>query len=103
MKRARRLADTGRLDEARAACEHLLRTRPANADALSLLGVVHIAAGRSGAAFDAFRKVLYLVPDHVEAMAHMMALCERRGDVARATALRRRLAQLAPPSPKEGT
>ncbi len=96
---ARRLADAGRLDEARAACERLLRTRPADADAQSLLGVVHLAAGRTNDAFEALRKALYLVPDHAEAMAHMMGLCERRGDTARAAALRRRLARLAP---KEG-
>ena len=96
---ARRLADAGRLDEARAACERLLRTRPADADAQSLLGVVYLAAGRTNDAFEALRKALYLVPDHAEAMSHMMGLCERRGDTARAAALRRRLARLAP---KEG-
>ena len=98
--RARLLADAGRLDAARAACEALIRARPADADALALLGVVHLAAGRANDAFDALRKALYLDSDHIEAMEHMMALCERRGDAARAQALRRRLARLAP---KEGT
>ncbi len=97
---ARLLADAGRLDEARAACEALLRARPSDADALALLGVVHSASGRTNDAFDALRKALYLAPDHAEAMAHMMALCERRGDTARAAALRRRLARL---TPKEDT
>jgi chemotaxis protein methyltransferase WspC len=89
------LADAGRLEEALTMCELLLRTRPTDADALSLVGVVYLAAGRTNDAFDALRKALYLVPDHVEAMSHMMGLCERRGDTARATALRRRLARLA--------
>jgi chemotaxis protein methyltransferase WspC len=93
---ARALADAGHLDEARAACEALLRVRSADADALALLGVVHLAAGRSAEASDALRKALYLAPDHAEAMTHMMALCERRGDTARADALRRRLARLTP-------
>jgi chemotaxis protein methyltransferase WspC len=100
---ARALADAGRLDAARAACEALLRARPANADALALLGVVHLAAGRADDALDAFRKALYLVPDHAEAMTQMMALCERRGDTARAAALRKRLARLVPPAPEGGT
>jgi chemotaxis protein methyltransferase WspC len=93
---ARVLADAGRLDEARAACEQLLRARPTDADALALLGVVHLAGGRADDAFEAFRKALYLVPDHAEAMAHMAGLCERRGDTGRAAALRRRLARLTP-------
>ncbi len=96
---ARLLADAGRLDEALAMCEQLLRTRPTDADALSLIGVVYLANGRTNDAFDALRKALYLVPDHAEAMSHMMGLCERRGDTARASALRRRLARL---TSKEG-
>jgi chemotaxis protein methyltransferase WspC len=55
--------------------------------------VIHLAAGRADDAFHAFRKALYLSPDHPEAMAHMAGLCERRGDAARAAALRRRLAR----------
>ena len=94
LEAAYRLADAGRLDEARAACEGLIRARATDADALALLGVIHLAAGRLEEASDALRRALYLAPDHVEAVAHMMALSERRGDDARAAALRRRLAQL---------
>ncbi len=90
---ARSFADAGRLDEARAACEQLLQVRPSDADALALLGVVHLAAGRPNEAYGALRKALYLAPDHVEAMSHMAGLCEHRGDEARAAALRRRLAR----------
>jgi chemotaxis protein methyltransferase WspC len=93
---ARALADAGKLDEARTTCHALVRSRPSDADALALLGVIELAAGRTGDAFDALRKALYLAPDHAEAVAHMMALCERRGDRARAAALRRRLARLTP-------
>lgn len=91
---ARALADAGRLDDARAACDALVRAAPTDADALALLGVVHLAAGRADAAFDALRKALYLNPDHLEAVSNMMALCARRGDTARAAALRRRLDRL---------
>jgi len=93
---ARALADAGKLDEARTACNALMPARPSDADALALLGVIELAAGRTGHAFDALRKALYLAPDHAEAVAHMMALCERRGDRALAAALRRRLARLTP-------
>lgn len=100
LEAARALADVGRLDDARAACELLVRTRPTDADALALLGVIHLAAGHSDAAFDALRKALYLNPDHLEAVSNMMALCARRGDTARAAALRRRLDRL---TREEGT
>jgi chemotaxis protein methyltransferase WspC len=99
---ARALADAGRLDEARTACEALICARPADADALALLGVVHLAAGRAGEAFDALGKALYLAPDHAEGLAHMATLCDRRGDRGRAAALRRRLARLHPPGPQDG-
>jgi chemotaxis protein methyltransferase WspC len=92
---ARLLADAGRLDEARLACEQLLTASPSDADALALLGVIHLAAGRESEAFESFRKALYLMPEHVEAMSHMMVLCDRRGDTNRAAALRRRLARVA--------
>jgi chemotaxis protein methyltransferase WspC len=91
---ARLLADAGQLDEARAICEQLLRASAADVDALALLGVIHLAAAREDDAFKAFRKVLYLMPDHVEAVSHMVGLCERRGDAAHAAAMRRRLARL---------
>jgi chemotaxis protein methyltransferase WspC len=91
---ARFFADAGNLDEARALCEALVRARATNADALALLGVIHLAAGRTDEAFDSLRKALYLAPDHLEAVSNMMALCERRGDKAHAAALKRRLDRL---------
>lgn len=99
---ARAHADAGRLDEARAACERVLRDRPTDADALSLLGVVHLAAGRVADAHDALRKALYLVPDHEGATEHMIAVCDRRGERDRAAALRRRLAARAADTNKKG-
>jgi len=89
---ARLLADAGQLEQARTVCEELLQARPTDADVLALLGVIHLAAGRADEAFDTLRKALYLEPDHIEAMSHMVGLCERRGDKDRAAALRRRLA-----------
>ena len=97
---ARFFADAGRLNEARAVCEFLVRARATDADSLALLGVIHLAAGRPDEAFDALRKALYLAPDHIEAVSHMMALCERRGDTAHAAALKRRLDRL---TREEGT
>lgn len=93
---ARALADAGHLGAARAVCERLLAASPGHADALALVGVMALATGNTDAAYDAFGKALYLAPDHVEAIGHMIHLCERRGNPVRAAALRARLAKLAP-------
>jgi chemotaxis protein methyltransferase WspC len=90
---ARELADAGRLDAAIAACERAVKTST-SADGFSLLGIIELARGRSDAAGRAFRKALYLDPDHSEALSHMIVLCEQRGESARADALRRRLARV---------
>lgn len=76
---ARELADAGRLAEARAACERALAAGP-SADGYALLGAVHLAAGRPDAAAEAFRKALYLDPDHPDARAH--AAAGRKGGTA---------------------
>ncbi len=93
---ARALADAGQLEQARKVCEELLLQTPTDADTLALLGVIHLALGHTETAFDLFRKTLYLVPDHIEALSHMLALCERKGDRARAAVLRRRLQNATP-------
>lgn len=90
---ARELADAGKLDAAIAAYEHAALTHT-SADGFSLLGIIELARGRSEAASRAFRKALYLEPDHPEALSHMILLCEQRGESARADALRRRLARV---------
>jgi chemotaxis protein methyltransferase WspC len=96
LDRARELADAGRLDEALAQCRAHLGGGMPSADAYSLLGVIHQARGETGAAADAFRKALYLDPDHREALVHAMLLSAQRGDADRAAVLRRRLARVAP-------
>ena len=62
--------------------------RPAasDPDVYSLLGVVHLAEGRPADAAEAFRKALYLDPDHPDALGHMIVICDSRGDIAQAAA-----------------
>jgi chemotaxis protein methyltransferase WspC len=91
---ARRLADAGNLVEARKACEKACADHPGSADGYALLGAILQAEGNATAAGNAFRKALYLVPDHPDALAHLIVLAERRGDTDQAAALRRRLARL---------
>lgn len=95
LAQARQLADAGKLAEARVACERILPTSAGNADLHSLIGVIHQAEGRLAEAADAFRRALYLNPDHPEALEHMILISEMRGDASQAAALRRRLVRIA--------
>lgn len=95
---ARDLADAGRLDAARAACEREIAAAP-TAELYSLRGVLHLAAGHPAEAEADFRRALYLDPDHPEALTHMAMLYERRGDPGPASGVRRRLARLDPGAP----
>jgi len=92
---ARRRADQGELAEALAACRtHLDRAGP-SAALYALLGAVHQARREPDEAVRCFQNALYLDPDHVEALAHLMLLCQERGDGARVALLRRRLERVA--------
>jgi chemotaxis protein methyltransferase WspC len=90
---ARRLADQGRLDDALSVCRQLVQIGP-SADAFSLLGIIQQSLGAAAEANDAFRKALYLNPDHREALTHAMLLSSRLGDETRTAALRERLTRI---------
>jgi chemotaxis protein methyltransferase WspC len=92
---ARRLADGGRLTEALAACRAQLERAGPSAALYALLGAVHQGRREADEAVRCFRSALYLDPDHVEALAHLMLLSQERGDGAAAALLRRRLERVA--------
>lgn len=84
------LANAGRSDEARAACERYLASHGPTAQAFYWLGLLSDVAGRSSEAQDYYRKTLYLAPTHAEALAHLSALLAARGDLAGARRLQQR-------------
>ena len=84
------LANSGRSQEARAACERYLAAHGPNAQAYYWLGLLSDVAGRSQEAQDYYRKTLYLAPRHAEALAHLSALLAARGDLAGARRLQQR-------------
>jgi chemotaxis protein methyltransferase WspC len=90
---AQKLADAGKLTEARLVCEELLQTQLKSADVYTLLGVIHQAEGRTAEAAQCFRRALYLNPDCSEALEHMIVISEQRGDATQTAALRRRLSR----------
>lgn len=81
------LANSGRSEQARAACQEYLAAHGPSADAFYWLGLLSDVAGRAGDAQDYYRKALYLQPQHVEALAHLAALLGARGDQAGAKRL----------------
>ena len=87
---ARHLADTGRLEEAARVCEAVLEEHGASANAYHLLGVIHDASGDHGRAAACYRKVIYLDPNHSEALMHLSLLAEKQGDAATARRLQMR-------------
>lgn len=89
---ARRAADAGHLDDARARLEELVRAGPPSADAYHLLAVVHRAQGRVRETAEALSRALYLDPAHRDALQLAAMAADERGDRAAADRLRARAA-----------
>lgn len=83
LERAQRLADRGRLDDARRACEAALANDALYLDGYLLLATIDQEAGDSEAALAALRRALYLDPDCPLAHFLLGALQLRRGERAR--------------------
>lgn len=94
LRRAEQLADAGRFDEAAACCEAHLRRFGPSADALYLQALVYDASGREGEAEPIYRKVLYLNPQHREALVHLGLLLDRANRTSDAMVVRQRLRRL---------
>ncbi|QWP76687.1 hypothetical protein J5226_24440 [Lysobacter sp. K5869] len=90
LEQARRLADNGAFQQAADICEAHLRAHGPSAEALYLTGLIHGATGEDARAEDAFRKALYLQPDHTESLMHLALLLDAKGDAAGARLMRQR-------------
>lgn len=84
------LANSGRSADARAACERHLAQHGPSAAIFYWLGLLSDVAGQAHEAQDFYRKVLYLEPQHAEALVHLAALLAARGDLAGAKRLQER-------------
>ena len=99
---ARRLADAGRLREAAEGCERHLQQHGPSSEAYYLLGLLRGAAGNTQGAAECYRRVLYLQPEHLEALTHLALLTETHGDTAAAERFRER-ARRVERNVKQGT
>nr|WP_314486314.1 CheR family methyltransferase [uncultured Pseudomonas sp.] len=84
------LANEGKSTEARLACEQLLKHHGPHAQAFYWLGLLSDVEGQAALAQTFYRKALYLEPQHFEALMHLAALLESRGDAAGAKRLQER-------------
>ena len=87
------LADLGRVRDAMAKCQAHIEIHGASADALHLQGLLLDAEGQSRQAQAAYRKALYLDPNHREALLHLAALVASEGDHEGARRLQARAAR----------
>lgn len=97
-------ADQGDMDSAERLCREYLAANRPNARAWCLLGVVLQAAGRTEEARPCFERAVYLEPDHLESLTHLMLDARVTGDSIAAENYLRRLERIgrrpfSPPAP----
>ncbi len=102
LEQAAALAGQGKNADAAALCESVLRENGANISALFLLGMIRQSLGAFTEAEASLRKVVYLDPQHDEALLALALIAERRGDHAAAAGFRRR-AERAHRTARKGT
>ncbi len=91
---ASRCADAGQLDQALQHCEAALAIQGDLPEAFYVMGLVSAARGQPAAAFDQWRRCLYLEPNHYEALCHLALLAFDQGDTKGADAYRQRAARV---------
>jgi chemotaxis protein methyltransferase WspC len=91
---ARSCADNGQLDQAIQHCETALAMQGELPEAFYLMGVVNASKGQPAAAFDQWRRCVYLDPNHYEALCHLALLASDSGDAKGADAYRQRAARV---------
>ena len=93
LQSARAAADAGNLRQAADIAERIHSTGDRSLALMELLGSVHLGLGDSTRAESAWRQVVYLDPQNVEALLHLAILADRRGDAALAQRYRARAAK----------
>jgi chemotaxis protein methyltransferase WspC len=86
----RRLADAGQIREAVEGCDRHLELHGPSSEGYYLLGLLKDAVGNGKGAAECYRKVLYLDPEHAEALMHLALLTDTLGNTAAAERFRER-------------
>ncbi|WP_273819403.1 CheR family methyltransferase [Pseudomonas asplenii] len=93
LARIAELANEGRSDEARQACDSFLRQHEPVPQVFYWQGLLSEVAGNAQQAQGFYRKALYLDPQHPETLAQLAALLAAQGDAAGARRLQDRAAR----------
>lgn len=91
---ARRLADEGKLEEAKSHCDAFVQHHRTSSEGYLLLGEIEQALGRNDIAEANLCKAIYLNPNCYEALVHLAQLQEQRGDDRSAAIIRQRIQRL---------
>jgi chemotaxis protein methyltransferase WspC len=91
---AGKCADCGQLEQALQHCEAALASQAELPEAFYLMGVVSASKGQPAAAFEHWRRCVYLDPNHYEALCHLALLASDGGDAKGADAYRQRAARV---------
>ena len=98
LQQARLQADHGNLEQALETLQTLLDKDRSDPEIYELLGNVHLALQQTEQARAAFERVLYLLPDHTDALLHLALICQRQGDLQQAARYRHRAARSHDPT-----
>jgi len=90
LQQARSLIEAGRLAEALAICEGLVRKAGPSAHPHFMMALVHEARGDTTRAADHLRRAIYLDPDHKDALLRLARLLGGPGDSEEARSLHER-------------
>jgi len=90
LEEAKLLADRNQFTDALNILEKLANTDH-SADYFTLMGTIHNTLNNTTEAEKAFRKALFLAPEHEEALIHLALLLEKKGDIKNSQLLKRRV------------
>jgi chemotaxis protein methyltransferase WspC len=94
LDKARQLADQGNLEKALRLCEKCLKQNAVNIQCHFLMGLLYQASGDQKKAEECLNRVIYLDPNHQEALSHMAVIARHQGDQAKAVLLQKRIERL---------
>jgi chemotaxis protein methyltransferase WspC len=86
LSKAESLANNGHLSEASEICEEYIASNNKDYRGYFLMGVIRQAVGNRQSATEQFKRVIYLQPDHHDALMYLATLAKQEGNSAEADA-----------------
>lgn len=88
------MADSGAIEQATEQCDVYLSCYPTDAKGHLLRGELHLVVDDLSAAENCFKKAIYLDSTLLEALTHLMAIKESKGDASEANIIRERMQRI---------